>query len=228
MKSLICSLLFMLMSMSIQAQVRHQEVMKMISDSLSRDTSLSLYDRKVLRQYMRWSKLIPSQSIIQTAGNMGAFSLGLGWYYGKQEQWETHVLFGFIPKHDSKNAKLTMNLKETYRPWSVKAYKDLYFEPLTCGIYFNIVFGQEFWGRQPERYPQSYYDFLSTKIRYNVFVGEQFTWKIPKYRMTNKKSVSLFYEVSTCDLYLRSMITEKYVKIQDILGISIGAKFSFI
>ncbi len=224
MKLLIFNILLLLAPIALQAQNRHREVLQLIRDSLDRDTSLTSYDRKVLKRYFRWSRLIPSQTILQNAGNMGVVSMGIGWDYGKREQWETHLLFGLIPKHDSRNAKLTMTIKETYRPWQISLGKDFYFDPLTCGLYLNTAFDDEFWSRQPDRYPKSYYDFLSTKVRINIFLGQQIDWKIPYYKRKSRKSVTLFYEVSTCDLYLRSMITEKYVKLTDILGLSIGAK----
>lgn len=37
--------------------------------------------------------------------------------------------------------------------------------------------------------------------------------------------ISLFYEVGTCDLYIRSLFQGQDVKIKDILGLSIGMKF---
>lgn len=229
MKSLIFSLLMLVCSLGANAQqVRPHEWLRQIRDSVNRDTSLTSYEKKVIKRYLRWSRLIPSQTILQTAGNMGAVSVGLGWDYGKREQWETHLLIGYIPKHDASTGKLTMTLKETFRPWQLKAYRDLYFEPLTTGIYLNTVFGDEFWGSQPDRYPKSYYDFLSTKVRINVFVGQQITWNIPHEMQRKRKSITLFYEVSTCDLYLRTYFTEKCIRLSDILGLSLGVKMKFM
>ena len=37
--------------------------------------------------------------------------------------------------------------------------------------------------------------------------------------------ISLFYEISTCDLYIRAMFQSSDVKLKDILGLSIGVKF---
>lgn len=228
MKKLIFSLLVLLCSAGASAQYNPHDVLRQIRDSVDRDTMLTRYERKVIKRYLRWSRLIPSQTIMQTAGNMGQVSLGLGWDYGRREQWETHLLLGYIPKHDSSNGKLTMTLKQTFRPWQLKAYKDLYFEPLTTGLYLNTVFGTDFWGSQPSRYPDSYYDFLSTKVRINVFVGQQLTWNIPHWLQRKRKSVTLFYEVSTCDLYLRTYATEKDIKLSDILGLSVGVKMKFM
>lgn len=229
MRLLIFSLLMLVCSLGAGAQqVQPHEWLRQIKDSVDRDTSLTTYEKKVIRRYLRWSRLIPSQTILQTAGNMGAVSVGIGWHYGRHEQWETHLLVGYIPKHDAANGKLTMTLKQTCRPWQLRAYKDLYLEPLTAGVYLNTVFGSEFWGSQPDRYPKSYYSFLSTKVRINVFVGQQLTWNIPHAMQRKRKSVTFFYEISTCDLYLRTYVTERYIRLSDILGLSLGVKMKFM
>ena len=60
---------------------------------------------------------MPTQRVIQTCGNMGIISLGIGWDYGKLSQWETHLLFGIVPKYDSDEVKMTITLMENFIPW---------------------------------------------------------------------------------------------------------------
>ena len=38
------------------------------------------------------------------------------------------------------------------------------------------------------------------------------------------KSMSLFYEISTCDLYIRNKIEDSYLPLKDMIGLSIGIK----
>ena len=78
---------------------------------------------------------------------MGLLSFGTGWDYGKRNQWETDLLLGFIPKYSSKKAKVTMTLKQNYMPWSINLGKGFSTEPLSCGLYLNTVFGNQFWVR---------------------------------------------------------------------------------
>ena len=56
----------------------------------------SYYDKRVHRYRKHWAALIPTQFIIQNAGNMGVVSAGLGWDYGNRRQWETDLLFGGV------------------------------------------------------------------------------------------------------------------------------------
>jgi len=186
--------------------------------------SESRYDKRVLRYRKHWAALIPTQFTIQNAGNMGAISAGFGWNYGKRKQWETDLLVGFVPKHQSSRLKTTLTLKENYVPWSFSLASGWSVEPLQASIYLNTVFGHEFWKTQPDRYPDSYYDFMSTKFRLNIALGQRITFQIPDNKRKRAKSLSIFYEVSSCDLYIRSKFIDSSIPLKDIIGLSLGVK----
>lgn len=181
------------------------------------------YDKRIHRYRGHWEKLIPTHTKVQFAGNMGLLSFGTGWDYGKKNQWETDVFLGFIPKYDSKRTKVTMTLKQNYMPWSLNLGRGFSTEPLTCGIYFNTVFGNEFWVHEPDRYPKGYYGF-SSKIRSHIFLGQRLTYDIDPQRRYTAKSITSFYELSTCDLYLISAATNSYLRPRDYLSLSFGLK----
>lgn len=185
------------------------------------------YDRRIRRFRHKWEQLIPTHSKIQFAGNMGLLSAGTGWNYGRKNQWETDLLLGFIPKHSSKRAKVTMTLKQNYMPWSFDLGKGFSTEPLACGLYMNTVFGEEFWVSEPERYPKGYYGF-SSKIRFHIYLGQRLTYEIDRQRRFLAKSVTFFYEISTCDLYLISAVTNNYLRPRDYLSLSFGLKIQWM
>lgn len=187
----------------------------------------SRYDRRIHRYRKHWAALIPTEILGQYAGNMGAFSMGIGWDYGRRRQWETYLLFGFIPKCSSSRPKMTMTLKENYVPWSIPLGHTYQFEPLSTGMYLNTVFGKEFWSTQPSKYPRGYYKF-ATKIRANIFAGERITKSLDKNNILGVRDVSLFYEVSTCDLYVFTKIKNSSVSIFDILSLSVGFKLRML
>ena len=239
MKWLIFSLLLLVSQSMNRAQaqtpdtvyvVRHDTVwmQRPTMDSIYTSEANTRYDRRIHRYRKRWYSLVPTYSKLQFAGNMGLLSVGFGWDYGKHNQWETHLLFGYLPKADSDRGKLTMTLKQTFLPWSFSFGKGWMLEPLSCGIYFNTVFGSEFWGNQPSRYPDKYYEPLNTEVRINAFLGQRITLNIPENKRKFVKSVSAFYEVSTCDLYLRLAVMERKVSVWDILGLSVGVKFQIM
>lgn len=203
----------------------------MAGDSL--EVQQTKFEKRLERKQNAWLSLIPTHFVIQNAGNMGTLSAGIGWSYGKSRKWETELLVGFIPKHDSSRPKITTTLKGNYIPWKIdlskisgKIPEDRWrFCPLTASLYVNTVYGHEFWKSQPGRYPDGYYQFMSTKFRLNIALGERIEFKIPESKRKRHSRIALFYEFSTCDLYVRSMFQSSDVKLKDIIGLSIGAKF---
>lgn len=185
------------------------------------------YDKRLHRFRQNWERIIPTHSKIQFAGNMGLLSIGTGWDYGKRNQWETDLLLGFIPKYSSKKGKVTMTLKQNYMPWSIDLGKGFSTEPLACGLYLNTVFGNQFWVSEPERYPRGYYGF-SSKMRIHIYLGQRLTYDIDPKRRFLAKSVTFFYELSTCDLYLISAVTNHYLRPRDYLSLSFGLKFQWL
>ena len=185
------------------------------------------YDKRVHRYRRHWEKLIPTHTKIQFAGNMGLLSFGSGWDYGKKNQWETDIFLGFIPKYQSKRTKITMTLKQNYMPWSLELGKGFSTEPLSCGLYFNTVFGDQFWVHEPDRYPKGYYGF-SSRIRSHIFLGQRLTYDIDPQRRYTAKSITVFYELSTCDFHLISAVTNRYLRPKDYLSLSFGIKLQLL
>lgn len=181
------------------------------------------YDKRVHRYRKAWEKLIPTHTKIQYAGDMGLLSFGTGWDYGKKNQWETDVFLGFVPRYSSSDFKMTFTLKQNYMPWSLPLGKGFSTEPLACGIYFNTVLNDDFWTKEPERYPKGYYGF-STKIRTHIFLGQRLTYDINHDKRITAKSITFFYELSTCDLYLVSAVGNSYLRPRDYLRLSFGLK----
>jgi len=184
-------------------------------------------DRRIHRGYEGWERLIPTHLKAQYAGSMGLLSVGLGWDYGRKCRWETDVLVGYVPKYVSNRGHATLTLKQNYIPWSLYASDRFSFDPFYCGIYLNTIFGHEFWGRQPGRYPKGYYWF-STKLRTHIFWGCRASWHPGANRSCRIKGVTLFFEVNTCDLYIVRSIGNDYLSPHDIIGFSLGLKLQIL
>lgn len=152
---------------------------------------------------------------------------GIGWDYGKRSQWETHLLFGIVPKYDSDEVKMTITLKENFIPWRKDWGKGWQFEPLECTLYLNTVLGHDFWTKQPTKYESGYYPF-STRIRPNLGFGERFTYQIPNNRRKRVKSLTLFYELSTNDIYFMRFYRNGNAGFWDVFGLSFGAKMQIL
>ena len=75
----------------------------------------SKYEEKAEKYKTYWQKLIPTYSKLQFAGSMGLLSAGIGWDYGKRNQWETDLLIGYVPRYSS-SAKATFTVKQNFMP----------------------------------------------------------------------------------------------------------------
>ena len=179
-------------------------------------------DEKLEKYAYQWNRLMPKQVKLQFAGSMGMFSLGSGWYYGKNTHWETDLFVGFIPRIEDIKGHITITLKQTYSPFRLKLNEVIAYEPLTGGAYINKIFGPYFWNKLPERYPKNYY-FWATNMRFNVFVGQAVSFKAGDH--FTGSNWSFFYEINTNDLYVISAIGNRAIKLTDIVNLSFGLRY---
>lgn len=200
-----------------------------VHDTLVLDQSghLSPYDRRVMNYRKHWDVLIPTSGVIQVCGNIGIVSMGIGWAYGKRRQWETQLLLGYIPKFDSDDEKWTLTLKQNFIPWKKPMGKGWTFEPLECSLYFNTVFGHDFWTKQPTKYESGYYPF-STRIRPNLAFGERFKYDIPHNKRKRIKSITFFYELGTNEIYALRFFRNGNAGFWDVFGLSLGVKVQYL
>lgn len=198
------------------------------SDSIIHsNTTPSRYDFRTHRYRQNWERLIPTHCKVQFAGNMGLLSAGLGWDHGKRGQWETDFMLGYLPKFEGRKDYLTMTVKSSYNPWSIRMSNHLAFEPLSTGLYLNTIIGEEFWRTEPKKYPNRYYGF-QTKLRINIFIGERLTIRLKDSSKNDGRAITLFYELSSFDFFIVSAITNKEFKTKDLLSLSFGLKLQLL
>lgn len=178
------------------------------------------WDKRKHQGYKGWERIKPTHVKMQYAGGMGVLSTGFGWDYGKRCQWETDLFFGYLPKKYAEKFRFTFTLKQNYIPWSMSFDEHWNLEPFYCGLYFTTIAGEEFWSKEPGRYPNGYYN-ISTKIRPSIFIGQRMGFKTDCHLL---KNIQVWYEVGTNELYLISKVTNKSLTMKDILRFSFGFK----
>lgn len=184
------------------------------------------HDRLQKKYISNWARLIPSYNKLQFAGSMGLLSAGVGWDYGKKNQWETDFFLGYLPRFDGKEGHMTLTLKENYIPWKLPIGRSRWIgEPFTVSLYFNKIFGADFWSKEPDKYPEKYYN-VATNLRFNLAIGQRINFKLKPVGLSDQ--IALFYELGTNDLYVISYFTNKYLRFTDIFSLSLGLKFQFL
>lgn len=192
-------------------------------DTLSAAPQHRPLDRRCHTYREGWRRVIPTHVKLQYAGGMGFLSFGAGWDYGRRCQWETDLYLGFLPRSKADRFYVTTTAKQSYIPWSISCGNRFAVEPFYCGMYVNTIIGEKFWVKEPDRYPRKYYTF-STKVHTFLFVGQRLTLRTNLRTSSLLKGVTLYYELSTCDLYLISAVTNRKLDGWDIVGLSFGAK----
>ena len=138
---------------------------------------------------------------------------------------ETELLVGFVPRFHSGKAHTSFTLKQRYVPWHCPLSRHRWvLEPLTVGLFFNTISGDDFWANQPDRYPKKYYGF-STKVRSHIYLGQRLRFNIPTRHRRSHKAVSFYYEISSCDLYIVSKATNKEFPWSETLSLALGLRW---
>lgn len=184
------------------------------------------YIKHTTKRIQFWNSIIPNLTHLQYAGDIGMISMGMGWDYGKHNQWETYLIFGITPRNHTPRTYVTMAVKEMFTPWDVKVWRHLEFSPLFASFTISTLLDGEFWVKNPERYPSGYYSF-STKTRLHLGIGQKIKLKNIEHKSHFLKHLALFYEVSTCDLYLINKIRNRSIPVKDIICLAIGIQGTF-
>lgn len=178
-------------------------------------------------------RLTPNVAVVQYAGNIGMFSAGVGWEYGK-DKWLTEVLLGYVPHYHRTQSLNTLTLRQYYSPWNIiipiplLKKGQLKLTPLTVGVRANIVlFDGDFWTDEPRsHYGGSYYRF-STRVRFSFTTGHLLTYEFPEEWKLWGEGVEMYYEFSSNELGIISAIPNRHIHFKDILTLGVGARWKF-
>lgn len=189
------------------------------------------YIRRIERYRRFWESFIPTHGLLQYAGSMGAVSMGLGWeygYYGGFRHAATDIQLGLVPKFSGDKPHLTLTLKEDFYPLFIQVGKsNFHIAPINFGMYLTTIFGDDYWTREPDKYPSGYYWF-STRLRLNMYIGESVTWIIPDKKRQFAASITLFYELSVNDFGVIQYVSNSYLKLKDVIHLSFGLKAEWL
>ena len=178
------------------------------------------------RGYEGWERVIPTHVKVQYAGGMGFMSAGCGWDYGRKCRWETDIFAGFLPKAYSDRTHMTFTLKQNYIPWSIRCCDRFAIEPFSCGIYLNLITGEDYWVREPDRYPGDRYYGFTSRLRTHIYVGQRFTYSLKSDGLL--RNITLYYELSANDLDIIAKCGNKSLDLSEIVYFSIGVKFQLL
>lgn len=178
------------------------------------------------RGYEGWERGIPTHVKAQYAGGMGFISVGCGWDYGRKCRWETDVMVGFLPEAYSDRTHTIFTLKQNYIPWSVRCCDRFAIEPFSCGLYLTLITGEDYWVREPDRYPGDRYYGFTSRLRTHLYCGQRFTYYLKNDSLL--RNITLYYELSANDLDIIAKCGNKSLGLSEIVYFSLGIKLQLL
>jgi len=170
------------------------------------------------------SKWLPDYAKLQYAGNIGFFSVGVG-YENKKGTLEGDFFYGYVPESVGGVTIHTVTSKlnwHTFGSCNSGSYK---IKPFTVGVLASYTFGKQYFGFSPENYPYDYYKF-PTAFHAGVLVGGQANKRLGGNSSIRK--IGLYYELLTFDTEFLSYLNNTHaLRLSDVVSMSLGLKLSF-
>ena len=163
---------------------------------------------------------------IQFAGGIGVAAVGVG-YWAARQRLEPELLVGRVPRSLGGRGMTIFTLRTTYTPYAPQLGRsNWYASPLSFGGQMTYTTGEQFFLTDDTagHYPEGYY-WWSPKVRFGAFAGLRLTYQ-PTYNPTTlRPDRTTFYgNLSTNDLHLVSRLTNKTLRLPEILTLGVGAK----
>ena len=139
------------------------------------------------------------------------------------EKMESGLMYGHTPGIFG-GPLHSATVKFLYNPWQIRAARKILVEPLQPGVFLCQHFGKnfhEFWSRQ--QYPRGYY-WWPRSLRRHLFISSAVSYDPG---INTIRSISVYFETNTNDLYLASYLNKRNYKslsIYDIIFFGVGLK----
>ncbi|MEJ5995205.1 hypothetical protein WG904_12320 [Pedobacter sp. Du54] len=139
----------------------------------------------------------PDQVNLQYAGSIGYFSGGIG-YNLFNEKAALSVHYGYVPKNKGGWMSI-FTAKFEYKPFAIKIKDKFIIHPINPVFFPSYTSGENFdYQFKTSQYRKGYY-FWSSALRLHLGAGTEV--KIISHLNSSLKSVSLYAEANTNDLY---------------------------
>ncbi|MES2560667.1 MAG: hypothetical protein V4590_13060 [Bacteroidota bacterium] len=169
------------------------------------------------------SRLLPNLLTVQYGGGIGWMSVGLG-YKNQSDKLNVSLLYGYVPPNQGGRLDI-FTLKAGYNPFNINVYKGIRWKPLNPVVFISYTTNKYFYTSWPgSRYPDDYY-WWSSAFRSHIGVQSSIAFNLPQKACA--RSVSMYVEMSTNDLYISSYLSNtKYLSLYDISVLSAGVKLN--
>ncbi|SNC76825.1 hypothetical protein SAMN06265337_3581 [Hymenobacter gelipurpurascens] len=161
---------------------------------------------------------------LHVAGGIGLVALG-GGYRLAHQRLEPELLVGYLPRRLAGRPTAIITLKTTYLPFSPRlGHSRWELSPVAVGGMVNYTTGRQYFltNNTAGRYRPGYY-WWSSAVRVGALAGMRLT-RVGHSAAEYAPRTSLYSEFSTNDLHLVSALTNRSLKLTDILTLGAGVK----
>jgi len=150
-------------------------------------------------------RIEPDQVNLQYAGSIGYFSGGIG-YNLLNEKATLSAHYGYVPKNKGGWMSI-FTAKFEYKPFAINIKEKIIIHPINPVFFPSYTSGDNFdYQFKTSQYKEGYY-FWSSALRLHLGAGTEV--KIISHLNSSLKSVSLYAEANTNDLYAISWLENR-------------------
>jgi len=203
-------------------RLKHSDFKKVILFSITFVIlTISTVSAQVLQEKDRniYKKFLPDYVKLQFAGGIGFLSTGVGYTFFNQKL-DFSMFYGYVPKTFTVDDLHSISFQSVFKLFRIKTKSNIEILPLNIGWFAHHTFGNEYWIKLPDNYPEKYY-WWSPGRNAGVFIGGEIKTKL----LANKTPASgtAFYaRIGTRGLYLVSKFGNSSIPTKDIIELGFG------
>ena len=204
---------------SLMLRLMNFKILLILSFTLLSATTLSYGQASSKADSATYKKFLPNYVKFQFAGGIGFLSAGIGHTFF-DHRLDVSFFYGYVPQHFTVDDLHSISLQLTAKLFRIKAFKNVEILPFNIGWFAHHTFGNEYWVRLPDNYPDNYY-WWSPGRNAGVFMGGEIKTKL----FANKipASGTAFYaRIGTRGLYLTSKVGNSSIPLRDIVELGFG------
>ena len=173
-------------------------------------------DSEFMQRYM------PDYAKLQFAGGIGFMSAGLGYTFF-EHKLDVTLFYGYVPKTFTIDDLHSISLQFTVKLLRYQLTEQIEVLPLNVGWFAHHTFGNEYWVKLPDNYPDGYY-WWSPGRNAGVFIGAEVKTKLLASK-TPASGMAFYWRVGTRGLYLASKVGNSSIPLSDIIEYGFGVAF---
>ena len=163
--------------------------------------------------------IIPDYISTQFAGNIGAGSIGVGYYLNKVRNLSSDFIYGYSPSYRTSVDLHNLVTRINYKPAVFDLSEKWSLRPLTSfAISMQINDNGRTFKRLPPTYPKDYYRPTAFRFHFDLGVASRYCFE----QHTLIKAIEFYVTTTTNDLYVYYFFKSKEMTLFDSFSMAIG------